>query len=219
MLDMIDNTGTVRGGLGNDNIAMGSAGDASYIFYDGSDGKDLVTEFTGGEDFIALEEADTTATTNGGAAVMVDGAAANNAADAAYAGFASAGDTAATDVFFALVATLANSNASDLYLDYTNNYANNLLEALTTAIDDGGLASGITVDNAGDKFFIIAYEDDGSDVGAHLYWADSAAVVSDTTVTLNEITYVAFFDALADDALDNGELVMRSVTDDAATYG
>jgi len=216
---MVDNTGTVNGGLGNDNISMGAAGDASYIFFDGSDGADAVLEFTGGEDFIALEEADTTDGTDGAAAVMVDGSAADNIAGAAFDEFAEDGDTAAADVFFALVATLANSNASDLYDDYTNKNAEALLEAMTSAIDDGGLASGITVDNAGDKFFVIAYEDDGADVGAHLYWVNSAAVVSDTIATLNEIFYVAFFDAVADDALDNGELVMRSITDDVATFG
>ena len=219
-IDMIDNTGTVRGGLGNDDISLGTAGDVNYIFFDGSDGKDKVLEFTGGADFIVLEEADTTDGTDGAAAVMVDGAAANNADGAAYAGFASAGDTAAADVFFALTASQANQANSDLYADYTNGNAAALFEALTTAID-GQIASGITVDNAGDKFFIIAYEDGGADVGAHLYWADSAGVVSDTTITLNEVTYVAFFDAVANDALDNGELLMRSLSDatDAAIYG
>ena len=105
-----------------------------------------------------------------------------------------------------------------MYDDYTNGNAAALFGGLTTNIANT-IASGITVDNAGDKFFIVAYETGGTDAGAHLYWADSAAVVSDTTVTVNEVQYVAFIDGMADDGLDNNEFVMASITDDVATYG
>ena len=221
-VDMVDNTGTVRGGLGDDTIALGATGgEAVYIFFDGSDGADSVTEFTDGNDFIVLEEADTTDGTDGAAAVFADGPAGAGADGAAYAVAAANLDTAAFDVL-ELSAGTSQTNAanSDLYEDYTNENAAALFESLTTAID-GQIISGITVDNAGDKFFILAYEADGNTDGAHLYWANSAAVVSDTLITLNEVSYVAYFAGITDQQLDDGEVIMRSLSDttDAAIYG
>ena len=219
-IDMIDNTGTVRGGLGDDTIALGTAGDVNYIFFDGSDGADNVTEFTDGADFLVLEELDTTDGTDGAAAVIGDGPAGAGADGAAYAVAAANLDTAAIDVLESEGTSQTNSANSDLYDDYTNENAAALFESLTTAID-GQIISGITVDNAGDKFFIVAYETDGNTDGAHLYWANSAAVVSDTLITLNEVSYVAYFAGITDQQLDDGEVIMRSLSDttDAAIYG
>jgi hypothetical protein len=220
-IDMVDNTGTVAGGLGDDTIAMGAAGDASYIFFDASDGADSVTEFTDGEDFLALEEADTTDATNGAAAVIGVGPAGDNGDGAAYDVAANNLDTAAFDVL-ELSNTISQTNAanSDLYEDYTNENAAALFESLTTATD-GFIISGITVDNAGDKFFILAYEADGSTDGAHLYHANSAAVVNDTLITLNEVTYVAYIAGITNLQLDDGEIVVRSVVtgNDEAVFG
>ena len=219
---MIDNTGTVRGGLGDDTIALGTAGDVNYIFYDGSDGADSVTEFTDGADFLVLEEADTTDGTDGAAAVIADGPAGAGADGAAYGVAAANLDTAAFDVLELSEGTSqTNSANSDLYEDYTNENAAALFESLTTAID-GQIISGITVDNAGDKFFIVAYETDGNTDGAHLYWANSAGVVSDTTITLNEVSYVAYLAGITtDQGLDDGEILVRSLSDatDLAIYG
>ena len=60
----------------------------------------------------------------------------------------------------------------------------------------------ITVDNAGDKFYIVAYDDD--DQGAHIYYANSAAVLSDTSITVNEVQYIAFIDGAVDDVFAQG---------------
>ena len=220
-IDMVDNTGTVAGGLGDDTIAMGAAGDASYIFFDASDGADSVTEFTDGEDFLVLEEADTTDATDGAAAVIGVGPAGDNADGAAYDVAANNLDTAAFDIL-ELSNTISQTNAanSDLYEDYTNENAAALFESLTTAID-GQIISGITVDNAGDKFFILAYEADGSTDGAHLYHANSAAVVNDTLITLNEVSYVAYIAGITNLQLDDGEILVRSVVtgNDEAVFG
>ena len=60
----------------------------------------------------------------------------------------------------------------------------------------------ITVDTAGDKFFLIAYDDATSsgDAGAYIYHVNSAAVISDTSATVNEVKLIAFIDGVADDA-------------------
>ena len=50
----------------------------------------------------------------------------------------------------------------------------------------------ITVNTAGDKFYAIAY-DNGD---AYIYHMDSAKVVSDTSITVNEVELVAFIDTV-----------------------
>jgi len=60
------------------------------------------------------------------------------------------------------------------------------LKALVTA-GVGSTASSITVDNAGDKFYILT--DDGTD--SYLYFVDSGA---DALITADEIQLVADFD-------------------------
>ena len=64
------------------------------------------------------------------------------------------------------------------------------------------LIGSITVDTAGDKFFLIAYDDATSsgDAGAYIYHVNSAAVISDTSATVNEVKLIAFIDGVADDA-------------------
>ena len=84
-----------------------------------------------------------------------------------------------------------------------------------------GIAS-FTGDTAGDKFFLIAYDDGsgtGGDAGAYIYHVNSAAVISDTSATVNEVKLIAFIDGVADDAFaQNAVNLTVDLTDFDSAY-
>ena len=91
--------------------------------------------------------------------------------------------------------------------------------ATQALVDDLGDAtdtiSSITVSTAGDKFYAVAY-DNGD---AYIYFLDSAKVISDTSVTVNEVELVAFIDTVTADAFaSDANTAMRDLTDLDATY-
>jgi hypothetical protein len=65
----------------------------------------------------------------------------------------------------------------------------------------------------------MAYDDE--DQGLYIYHANSAAVVSDTSITENEVTFVAFIDAVADDTIgstDDSDFKMFDLTTIDSSY-
>ena len=81
----------------------------------------------------------------------------------------------------------------------------------------------ITVDAAGDKFYIFAYDDAtaSGDAGLYIYHANSAAVVNDASITENEVTFVAFIDDVTADVMESGDpdgIVMFDLTTIDSTY-
>ena len=95
---------------------------------------------------------------------------------------------------------LANIGNADLDAVGTINDGTELLKSLVTA-GAGDTASGITVDNAGDSFYILT--DDATD--SYLYYVNSGA---DTTVTADEIQLVAHFGAAAIDGIAASAIVI-----------
>ncbi|MAZ80021.1 MAG: hypothetical protein CMD72_04675, partial [Gammaproteobacteria bacterium] len=132
-------------------------------------------------------------------------------------------DTAAVDVVVLPVASTPNTDDGTLFEDYGTGKAANLFTAMAAAGAATDNVGSITVDTAGDKFFIFAYDDatDSGDQGMYIYHANSAAVVSDTSITENEVTFVAFIDGVADDTVepaDTDGIVMFDLTTIDSTY-
>ena len=104
-------------------------------------------------------------------------------------------DTDAIDAVELAAVDTPNRGNANLKTDYTNNTSTELFKAMATSGASINVGS-LTVDAAGDKFYIMAY--DTNDQGLYIYHANSAAVVSDTSITENEVTFVAFIDGVAD---------------------
>ena len=193
-----DSDDTVWGGNGNDIIDVGAVAGSDVLYLNAGVGKTKVTGFLIATDILHLNMDKTTATTaTAGQAVVGNMTAATPADDAAY-DFSAGIDTAAVDIVEVDIADGANTANADLFDDYTNGDAVELFKMLAAVGANNNIGS-ITVDNAGDQFYIVAYDDDTQ--GMHLYHANSAAVLSDTSVTINEMDYVAFFVAAADEVL------------------
>ena len=127
-------------------------------------------------------------------------------------------DTDAVDGVELAAADTPNRANANLKTDYTNNTSTELFKAMGTSGANNNVGS-LTVDAAGDKFYIMAYDTD--DQGLYIYHANSAAVVSDTSITENEVTFVAFIDAVADDTIgstDDSDFVMFDLTTIDSTY-
>ena len=184
-----DGADTIKGGAGLDVINLTRGGVDTLDFSDISTAgnQDTVSNADATVNFI-LAAANTTAptvtTANGGTIVVADFAtAASNANGAAFAQLAAAIDTAAVDLVTLDTTALANVGNADLDAGGTINNGTELLKSLVAA-GNGNTATGITVDNAGDKFYILT--DDGTD--SYLYLADSGA---DTAITATEIILLA----------------------------
>jgi hypothetical protein len=193
-----DSDDTVWGGNGNDIIDVGAVAGSDVLYLNAGVGKTKVTGFLIATDILHLNMDLTTATTaSAGQAVVGNPTAATPATDAAYDFTIGMADTGTIDVVELEAADTNNRDGGDLFTDYTNDTAIELFKIM--AVDNGTNIGSITVDTAGDQFYIVAY--DTNTQGAHLYHANSAAVLSDTSVTINEMDYVAFFVAAADDVL------------------
>ncbi|MDA8893285.1 hypothetical protein N9I86_06220, partial [Hyphomicrobiales bacterium] len=210
----------IWGGLGNDTINFGAVAGTDNVYLSSGQGTTATSNFTingaGGADIINLNmDSTTVATGTGIEAVIVD--------SGTYAGadegeFDTGADTDAVDgVEFAAVDTPNRANAN-LLTDYTNNTSIELFKALATSGANNNIGS-IAVDTAGDKFYLMAY--DADDQGLYIYHADSAAVVNDASITVNEVTFVAFIDAVADDQIgttDDSDFLMFDFTTIDAAY-
>jgi hypothetical protein len=222
--DTIELTGTgndtVWGGLGNDTINLAAGTENVYLSF--GQGTTIVNEAAingaGGSDIFFLSLDGSSATTGTGiTAVIVDAPTYAGADEGAFS--LTTLDTDAIDaVELAAVDTPNRANA-DLKLDYTNNTSVELFKAMAT-LGSGNNVGSLTVDAAGDKFYIMAY-DNSTDQGLYIYHANSAAVVSDTSITPNEVTFVAFIDAVADDtvgATNDNDFKMLDLTTIDSTY-
>ena len=183
---------TVKGGNGVDAIDFTGGTTADTIDVTGAhaanDHYDTVANMNVTHDKIKLDASATTVATASAAAAVVEdeAAAATNVNGAAYdLATALTLNTNAVDLVTLDTAVLANVANANLDAGGTINDGTELLKCLVAA-GVGSTASGITVDNAGDEFYILT--DDGTD--SYLYYANSGA---DTTVSAAEIQLV--FDA------------------------
>ena len=210
---------TVWGGLGNDTINLG-AGTENVILANGQ-GTTIVNEGAingaGGSDIIKLSVDGSSATTGTGiVAVIVDAPTYAGADEGAFS--LTTLDTDAIDAVELAAADTPNRGNANLKTDYTNNTSTELFKAMATSGASNNVGS-LTVDAAGDKFYIMAY--DTNDQGLYIYHANSAAVVSDTSITENEVTFVAFIDGVADDTVgstDDTDFLMLDLTTIDSAY-
>jgi Ca2+-binding RTX toxin-like protein len=195
-------------GNGSNTINLGATAGSDSLYLNGGTGKAHVTAFTPGtSDILYLNMDLTTVATGTGVNAVVGTPTADAVADdGAYDFTIGMANTNTIDVVELDEAgsKLPNQANAALLGDYTNNNATQLFKAMANAGANNNIGS-ITVDNAGDKFYIVAYDDD--DQGAHIYYANSAAVLSDTSITVGEVQYVAFIDAAVDDTFVQGALL------------
>ena len=195
-----DSADVIKGGAGVDVIDMTGGIAADTIDFtgahSGTGNYDTVANFVVGSDLIRLDASATTATTASAAAAVVEdeATAASNASGATYdLAAALSADTNSVDLVTLDTDVLANIVNADLDAASTINDGTELLKALVT-VGGGNTAGSITVDNAGDKFYILT--DDGTD--SYLYFIDSGA---DNLVTADEIQLVADFATAAIDGI------------------
>jgi hypothetical protein len=188
-----DSADIIKGGAGVDVIDLtgGTAADAIDFTgaHSGTGNYDTVANFIVGSDLIRLDGSATTATTASSVAAVIEdeATAALNATGATYdLAAALSADTNSLDLVTLDTDVLANIANADLDATSTINDGTELLKALVTA-GAGNTAGSITIDNAGDKFYILT--DDGTD--SYLYFVDSGA---DALITADEIQLVADFD-------------------------
>ena len=213
---------TIWGGLGNDTIDFGAVAGTDIVIVANGQGTTATSNFTidgaGGADIIRLSLDGSSATTGTGITAVIVDAPTYTGADAGAFDWATSIDTDAVDGVELAVADTPNTANANLKTDYTNNTSTELFKAIATSGANNNVGS-ITVDAAGDKFYIMAYDDE--DQGLYIYHANSAAVVSDTSVTENEVTFVAFIDAVADDtigATDDSDFKMFDLTTIDSSY-
>ena len=216
---------TVWTGLGNDEVNFGATAGTDTLILANGQGKTKSTNLTvtgdGAADIIKLSLDGTSASTT-------TGIIATGATIGAYTG-ADAGaydwtgiDTDAVDFVEVVVASTPNTANGTLLEDYTNNNAEQLFIAMATSGANNNVGS-LTVDAAGDKFYIVAYDDttDSGAQGMYIYHANSEAVVNDASITVNEVTFVGYIDGVADDAVehdDADDLVMLDLTTIDSSY-
>tara|TARA_A100000164_G_scaffold188204_1_gene167037 strand:- start:25200 stop:31388 length:6189 start_codon:yes stop_codon:yes gene_type:complete len=233
--DTIDMAGdaddTLWGGAGNDTIDVGATAGSDIIILSSAQGTTTVENtFTLGADGnfgtdatdkIYLNMDDTSDGTATGVQAVGDSLAAYTGADeGAYSWTAL--DTGNVDFIELEIEALPNIDRAELITDYSTGKATELFIGMAT--DNAGHNVGsITVDTAGDKFYIFAYDDGASsgDQGLYIYHANSSAVVSDTSITVNEVTFVAFIDDVADDLVEDDDadgIIMFDLTTIDSAY-
>ena len=202
-----DSADVIKGGAGVDVIDLtgGTAADAIDFTgaHSGTGNYDTVANFIVGSDLIKLDASATTATTASAAAAVIEdeATAATNATGATYdLAAALTADTATLDLVTLDTDVLANIANADLDATSTINDGTELLKALVTA-GAGNTAASITLDNAGDKFYILT--DDGTD--SYLYFVDSG---DDALVTADEIQLVADFATVAIDGIASSAIII-----------
>tara|TARA_B100000674_G_scaffold138026_1_gene107682 strand:+ start:224 stop:5710 length:5487 start_codon:yes stop_codon:yes gene_type:complete len=222
---------TVWTGAGNDTIDVGAtAGSDTIILSSGQGTATVENTFTLGADGnfgtdatdrIYLNMDDTSDGTASGTQAVGDSLAAYTGADeGAYSWTAL--DTGNVDFIELEIEALPNIDRAELISDYSSGGATELFIAMAT--DNAGHNVGsITVDTAGDKFYIFAYDDGASsgDQGLYIYHANSSAVVADTSITVNEVTFVAFIDDVADDTVEDDDadgIIMFDLTTIDSAY-
>ena len=211
---------TLWGGAGNDSIT--GAGGVDAIVIASTDGSDIVKSFTAQTDKLLFEIADTTDGTAKDSTAVLTAATAvtNTAAGGAYDLDVNANAADVIEVVAAGTPDRTDANAV-MFNDIGTGKAENLFQAMAVANATAGIAS-ITVDTAGDKFFLIAYDDGtgtGGDAGAYIYHVNSAAVISDTSATVNEVKLIAFIDGVTDDAFaQNAVNLTVDLTDFDSAY-
>jgi hypothetical protein len=181
---------TITGGGGDDIIDLTKGGNDKVIFSAAaSNDKDTIKGFTVGanNDTIQLDKNDTTAgTSNAQAAWATHGVTTvNNGAAYNLSGTDIGTESGAQTFNGSDVIELIGGNEASADLDVATD-GTELLKYLATS----GTASGITVATAGNKAYLIAY-DNGK---AYLYHADSGG---DTTITASEIKLVGVFEGVA----------------------
>ena len=213
---------TIWGGLGNDTIDFGAVAGTDIVIIANGQGTTATSNFTingaGGADIIRLSLDGSSATTGTGITAVIVDAPTYAGADGGAFDWATSIDTDAVDGVELAVADTPNTANANLKTDYTNNTSTELFKAMATSGANNNVGS-ITVDAAGDKFYIMAYDDE--DQGLYIYHANSAAVVSDTSITENEVTFVAFIDAVADDTIgstDDSDFKMFDLTTIDSAY-
>ena len=222
---------TVWTGAGNDTIDVGAtAGSDTIILSSGQGTATVENTFTLGADGnfgtdatdrIYLNMDDTSDGTASGTQAVGDSIAAYTGADEGAYSWTSL-DTGNVDFIELEIEALPNIDRAELIADYTSGNATELFIAMAT--DNAGHNVGsITVDTAGDKFYIFAYDDGASsgDQGLYIYHANSSAVVADTSITENEVTFVAFIDDVADDTVEDDDadgIIMFDLTTIDSAY-
>lgn len=183
---------TINGGDGVDTLTGGD--DADLFMLTGivlSGDRDIITDFTQGDDLIVLDENETTVSTLPGGvpdfetiAVVGD--------DAAY-NLAGLINTAETDIV-----EFTNLFSGNGDLDSSSNGT----ELLKLLADTGGdTADSITLDNTGDSLYLIAYDNSK----AYIYLATST---DDVVVTATEIQLVGTVNNIAVGALNSASFLM-----------
>tara|TARA_B100001540_G_scaffold315476_1_gene342831 strand:- start:20840 stop:26995 length:6156 start_codon:yes stop_codon:yes gene_type:complete len=189
-------------GAGNDTITI--AGGTETVVIQAGNGTDSIIGATAGTDVLQFSMDDTTPSTATGENAVVGEIDTDAVANgAAYDFTANTGSvsTSTIDIANLDVADTPNTANANLHDDVSTGGAAALFVAMATSGQNEGIGS-ITVTTAGDKFYISAY-DDGTQ-SMYIYHANSAAVISDTSITVNEVTLVAVVDGVADDALAAG---------------
>lgn len=182
---------TITGGGGNDTINL-SAGGADTIVFSAaaSNGKDTITGFTAGSgtgaDLAILDKGDTTATTaNATAAWATHNVTLVNGTVYNLSGSDIGSESGVQNFAGSDVIELVGGNEAAANLDAAAD-GTELLKYLGST----SAATQLTVTTAGDKAFLVAY-DNGK---AYLYHADSG---TDTAIEASEITLVGVFDGVA----------------------
>jgi len=204
---------TVVGTAGNDVIWTGAgidavtvAGGVETVVIDTLGGYDSITGFTMQTDKLFLSEDGSTDGTDGTTAVVGEMPTQNIADGGAQTITTNTAQFDILEIAAADTPSIGNVTLEDDKVASSNGTA--LFKAL---VEDNGDATdtiaSITVNTAGDKFYAIAY-DNGD---AYIYHMDSAKVVSDTSITVNEVELVAFIDTVTADAFASD--AVNAVTD------
>ena len=214
---------TVTGTAGNDIIWTGAgidtvtvAGGVETVIIDTLGGYDSITAFTMQTDKLFLSEDGSTDGTDGAQAVVGE-MPSQNIADGGAQTLTT--NSAQFDILEIAAADTPSIAVTGVDLDDDKVASSNGTALFKALVETGGGSSAsiasITVTTAGDKFYAIAY-DNGD---AYIYHLDSAKVINDTSVTVNEVELVAFIDTVTADAFaSDANTAMRDLTDLDATY-
>lgn len=178
----------ITAGAGNDtiNITQSVADQAqdTIVFNSAAtNGQDKIIGFKTGTDKLAIQAADTTATTTTGNAAAVAGDVAGSlVTSAANFDLAAVTDTTGSDVIELSLALTSNGNLANA-ID-----GSELLKALSTSAT--AAATGLIVDTNADKFYLVAYQAGN----AYLFHVDAG--VGDNVAVANEIKLVGTLEGI-----------------------